>query len=390
MDKHWETKINPDLENDEILSLVSSGESYFRLVMTLINRAQRSIRLQMYILDNDQTGREVMEGLVHAAARGVDVRVLLDAYGSADINSKWLKKYTDKGITIRLYGAFKFARRWQMGRRLHQKILVVDKKFSLVGGLNISNHYRGVGSKPWLDFAILVKNGIGIQLHGLCDLVYNKRYMQLSSLKSKPSVLFNGSTEVGFLRNDWLGGKAEISRSYREQVALSRESISMVASYFLPGRRLRKRMKEAAERGVNIRLVLSSISDVILVKNATNYLYGRMLKAGIRIFEYKPGVVHGKMAVIDKRWATVGSYNLNHLSDYGSVELNLKVESGEFPGHVEASFDEIVNEYCEEISEDQFLKRTVFGHFYNWLAYVIVRMSQRLLLYFTKKGRVVK
>ena len=169
---------------------------------------------------------------------------------------------------------------------------------------------------------------------------------------------------------------------------MASDDIMIVASYFLPGRRIKKRLEEAAARGVRIRFVMSSVSDIPLMRAASRFLYRWMMKSGMEIYEYQPGVVHGKVALVDDRWITVGSYNLNHLSDYGSLEMNAEVDA---PVHVK-----VFSEHLQWLMDNQCVRIRSVSHggigghlsgMTDWLSYILMKAAESLLLFFTGKRK---
>lgn len=135
--------------------------------------------------------------------------------------------------------------------------------------------------------------------------------------------------------NDWFRGKRQIGAGYRAAFRKAQHSITVVASYFLPSRSIRTALKRAARRGVQVNLLLPGISDVPMAKRAIRYLYQEMLEVNIQIYEWEDSILHGKMAVVDNKWVTLLVYNLNHLSQYSSIEMNLEVLDDAFATSVQ-------------------------------------------------------
>ncbi len=155
-------------------------------------------------------------------------------------------------------------------------------------------------------------------------------------------------------RNDWVMKRSQISRSYIEMFRHAQDHIIMMSGYFLPGRVIRKNMRKAAARGVKIKLVLAGISDVMVAKNAERYMYNWLFRNGIEVYEYKPRVLHGKVAVYDGQWATIGSYNVNIISAYASIELNIDVNNRDFAGMLDQKLEKIIQEDCVLITKEDF------------------------------------
>jgi cardiolipin synthase len=154
--------------------------------------------------------------------------------------------------------------------------------------------------------------------------------------------------------------KNQISRTYLEMFKKAQTHITVMSSYLVPGRAFRKNMMLAAKRGVKIKVIVTGISDVALVKHAERYLYRFLLKNNIELYEYQPNVLHGKISTYDSKFVTIGSYNVNNLSAYLSVELNLDVLNEPFAREVETNLEKIIEEDCIKITEKEFERHNSF------------------------------
>ncbi|MBL87628.1 MAG: hypothetical protein CMO82_13345 [Winogradskyella sp.] len=193
--------------------------------------------------------------------------------------------------------------------------------------------------------------------------------------KIKPVLHSAGKTLVGIRQNDWLKNKTEVCDSYTNSINQAKNEIVIVSSYFLPGRRLNNAIIGACKRKVKVTLILAGISDVPLIRNATSYLYSLFLKQNVLIYEWNNSVVHGKAAVVDNKWSTIGSFNLNDLSCYGSIEMNVEIHSPYFSELLRSDFQNIINQ-CNEVTIDTIYKNTSFiSRFVNYMAYRMVRAA---------------
>lgn len=156
----------------------------------------------------------------------------------------------------------------------------------------------------------------------------------------------------------------------------------------MPGVTLRRIIKSATRRGVEIKIVLSEKSDVAFAKGATEYLYAWMLRNKIRLFEYKPSVVHAKVMAVDSEWLTIGSYNVNYLSDYSSIEMNIDVQSKEFAGKFQNEIEEIIKRDCHEITLSEYAHTSYLHRFSSWFSYQFVRINFSLLFFFQRKSKL--
>jgi cardiolipin synthase len=358
------------------LELLQSGEAFFEKLSELIKNATTEIHFQLYIFELDKTGKIIQDLLIEAAKRGVKIYVVLDAYGSKNLNEIWQKNFKNAGIEIYFYSPIKFGNYLHMGMRLHHKIICVDGQFALVGGINISDNYSAYTLQtPWLDFALLANGKVVEDLLKICKQTLNKVSKQ-PKYKIKQKVQKEHQPIIArVLQNNWIQAKFGITHQYKQKIRKADHEIILFASYFIPSLALKRLLKKAAKRGVNVKIVLSSISDVGLVKIATEYFYADMLKAGIKLYEWKQSVLHAKVALIDSYWISVGSYNLNHLSDFGSIECNLEVLDESFCTSTNLQLKQLMAEGCESISLEKFENRSnIFSKIYQAICYGLLRL----------------
>ena len=200
------------------LELVYSGKDYFARLEAIIRDAQFEIHLQMYLFENDATGKRIVAALKEAALRKVEIYVLLDGLGSLSFPDELLKDLKFSGINIRFFAPLFSTYTFYLGRRLHRKVVVADAKVALVGGINIADKYHGsTTEKPWLDYAVQLNGEIAKPLQQLCrDKYFKKR--ELKNTKIKSTFQIQNDTSVRILQNDWLKGKNEICDGYIKSI----------------------------------------------------------------------------------------------------------------------------------------------------------------------------
>jgi cardiolipin synthase A/B len=370
----------------ESIELVHSGEDYFARLRNIISDAQNEIHLQTYIFDNDSTGLEVVEALKEAAARNVKVFVLLDGYGSFKLPNSIFRDLVKYGVSIRFFSPWYSINNIYVGRRLHHKVIVADGEIALIGGINIADKYRGSDSElPWLDYAVQI-NGAAFckPLQQLCGNIYAKEN-KLRKRTITSGINNDKEAVIKLLRNDWLNQKNEISNAYLSKLRKADKEIIIVASYFLPGRKFSKVLKRAAKRGVKIKIILSGVSDLPIVMRATRYLYSSLLEQGIELLEWNRSVLHGKLALVDDTWSTIGSFNLNHLSSYGSIEMNVELNSSKLLQAIDEHLRDVI-EQCETVTFETIQSRKgTFESIKNWTAYFLVRIALVIATYLPYK-----
>lgn len=370
--------------------LIHSGREYFDTLLELIEEARESIHLQVYILDPDETGMVILDALKEAAERGIKVWLVTDGFGSLRLGKKFGEEMAKTGIQFRYFSPWPFPGILQAGRRLHHKVLVTDGNTALVGGINISDKYRGTEHEPpWLDYALLARGPVVKQIETICERIYRKQYtgIRLARLhKAKPNTPPLSPVMVRVSVNDWIRRRNEISAAYKHMLNGAHQEVLILASYFTPTRRLLKILVRAAKRGRSIHIILGKNSDIPMMKPAMEYLYAKLLRSGIHIYEYKKAVLHAKVCIVDNRWVSIGSHNLNHLSELLSVELNLEVLDQPFANTVAHEIKTVMAQDCISVKpEDHLRSETLWRKIKQWVSYKIISWSMRLLYLINKK-----
>jgi cardiolipin synthase len=372
------------------IQLLRSGDSYFSAVEKVIDEARDFIHFHTYILDEDETGQRIVDALIRAAKRGVRTYLLLDAFGTKYLSGTLIKSIENSGILFRFFSPTFITKGFYLSLRLHSKVVLADGETAILGGMNIANRYHGLPEKKeWLDYAILFKGPECVHLLNILQKLWNKRFIpgnERSREIIKDVVSWNENVKLIVLQNNWYRNKIEILKSYRYAFRDAREKMIIFASYFLPGRNERRLMRNASARGVDITVVFSAESDAPIFKRATRFLYDFILKNNIRIYEYLPSNLHAKVATVDGKWATIGSYNLNHLSDYASIEINVGILNEEFTSKFELELTGIIQNDCREVTFDEFnRKRNWITRLAGWASYQMIRLMMRIMFQMTSK-----
>lgn len=372
------------------LKLIHGGSEFFDLLIRQIDEAKNTIHLQIYIFSDDSTGQLVANALMEAAKRKVDVFLLVDGFASQDLSKEFIKQLEDSGIHFRFFEPLLKSTKFYFGRRLHHKLIAIDGNVAITGGLNIADRYNdSPEERAWLDYALMVEGEVAHELFKVCISMWERKKFPIlripKKIISKDKPLEDEPSMVRIRRNDWVLGKEQIWNSYSELFANARDNIIILGSYFLPGTGLRKRLRQAAKRGVEIKVILAGMSDVKIAKHAERYLYRWMLRHHIRVFEYQPTVLHAKIATADGRVMTAGSFNINDISTFASVELNLDIKNTVFVQQVERELEEIRKNDCVEVSASK-INIFSFKHFVQLLSYYFIRVSLKLsTFYFRQK-----
>ncbi len=369
------------------LRLVQSGYEYFDLLEQTIQSAQKCIHLQMYIYAEDQTGNRITQALIDAAKRGVMVFLVADGYASQDLSNTLIKKLSLAGIQFRFFNPLLKSKYFYLGRRMHHKIVVVDGSKALVGGINISDNYNDtIDSLAWLDWALYVEGEVAEKLEKVCEDLRKFEILEITKTRLRRKILTLPVEPVNVRVNDWVRGRKEITDSYLKMLRNATSRVTIVSSYLLPGKLLRRNLRLAAKRGIKIRLVMAGMSDVATSKYAERYMYQWLLRNKIEIYEYQKNILHGKLAVCDGQWLTLGSYNMNNISAYASIELNLDVHNPEFAGLVEQRIEKIIQNDCKKITQEEYESHsTLLNRFLQRSAYDIFRLMLFLFTFYFKQ-----
>ena len=375
--------MKPRFLRGNALHLLDSGMEYFPSLLEAIDGARRDIHLETYIFADDHTGRSVAHALARAARRGVNVRVLVDGFGGRDFPATLMPQLTDAGVHVLIYRRElgRFALRRRRLRRLHRKLVVIDGRMAFIGGINIiddSNAQDNIAHRH--DYAVRIEGPL------LRPIVRTSRRMwemvawasfkrRLRSASLLPAVAAPvGNQRAALLLRDNILHRRDIEEAYLEAIGSAREEIVIANAYFLPGRRFRRALTEAVQRGVRVILLLQGRVEYRLQHYATQALYGSLMNDGVRIFEYHQSFMHAKVAVIDTRWATVGSSNIDPFSLLLAKEANLLVDDAAFAGELRAHLDKAIRDGAKELLPDHWRQRPLHARLLRWASYQIVRL----------------
>jgi cardiolipin synthase A/B len=321
--------------------LFHSGDEYFASLLGAIAQARVSIDMESYIFDRDALGMKVLAGLREAATRGVRVRLIVDGFGSIGWNPEILRKLAARGVAARIYhplpwqlssrqldlGLRSFARGLGLlNRRDHRKTCLIDGRTAFVGGMNVSKrHLRSPSGEPgWRDTAAMVQGPEVRCLVDAFEAAWQGRHRSPSSRVRAHAHSMAGHRSLHSLlrlNNTWRS-RHHAYRELLRNVRQARRRIWLTTPYFLPRLSLVSALKERARAGVDVRVLLPAKNDVAAMQLVNESFYPALLRAGVRVFEYKPVTLHAKLMVIDD-WATVGSSNLNQRSLIHDLEVDV-------------------------------------------------------------------
>ena len=345
-------------ENDQVLEQMISA----------IEQAKKRVWLETYIYEPDSVGLKFREALINAAKRGCEVIFMFDHFGSSHLNRSFLEPLRRLGAEI-----FDFNPIWPWRRkgpllfRDHRKILVVDD-LSFCGSMNITLN-------PGKGFRDTVMKVQGPATHDLAKLFLNTLAETTGKNREEKSLVsgYQGGVTVQVLASNQRRKLYSIQSSMDLTLKRAKHNCYFTTPYFLPYDKLRKTIIEAAERGVDVRILTAGLSDIPLMRLASQHVYEQFLKAGVRIYEMLNQTLHAKTATIDGVYAWVGSYNLDHWSARRNLEVNTSVIDRNLTRELESHFESDLKN-CREISLPVWKKRSWFRRIINFLAYQIMRL----------------
>jgi cardiolipin synthase A/B len=390
---------SPPLRAGHHLQLLEGSRHFFPALVAAIDAARTEVLLETYIFDTTGTGADIAYALERAARRGVTVHLAMDGFGTPELPPFWQMRFDAARVDWALFsrpGAFGLLSPGQW-RRLHRKLCVVDGTVGFCGGINIlddlhdPNH--GALLSPRFDFALRVEGPLVRQMHDTMQRQWSRIEAMGQLRKARVGGAFERlragyrapqperpvrpdarNARAVLLLRDNFRHRAVIERSYLRAIGRARSEIIIANAYFVPGGRMRRALINAARRGVQVNLLLQGRYEYFMQYYASRPVFGALLRAGIRIHEYAPSFLHAKVAVIDGRWATVGSSNLDPLSLLLAREANVVVEDEGFARRLrDRLVDAIANE-GRAMDPAAYERRPPFQRLKERLALVVMRV----------------
>ena len=337
------------------LRLLENGEEFFPRVAGAIAAARSEILLETFILFEDKVGLALQRQLIAAAKRGVRVEMTVDGYGSPHFSPGFIAAFADAGVRLRVFDPHRpwLGMRMHMFRRLHRKLLVVDGERAFVGGINFSaDHLADFGPGAKQDYSVEVEGPLvaGIRDFMLAALAGDGTGERWRAPPADVGDAGADGTAIRFALRDNRDRTRTIEWEYREAIRNARHEILLANAYFFPGYGFARDLRHAARRGVDVVLIMQGHPDTPLARIART-LYRPLAEAGVQLHEYCRRPFHGKVAVVDGEWATVGSSNLDPLSLSLNLEANVCVRDARFAGELRGRLQRLMQEDCEPVDQ---------------------------------------
>ncbi len=329
-------------------SLIFSGDEYFENLLEQINLAQKSILIESYIFHLDPIGMKILHALGLASQRGVQIRLLVDGIGSYFWLPRLIKECESKKISCRVYHPFPFGTTFwlnlswkkfhyllwifqRINKRNHRKLALIDETTVFTGSFNISKVHSKIymGEKAWRDSGIIftpaqtpqVQKDIQTLIVSFNEAWDSSEYFHHSNFRSLlQRKRMTKTLDSRFRLNSRTYWRFLLLRDLNRKFLAANERIYITNAYFLPRKSILKNLRKKARKNIPVLLLLPRVTDIWFVREASRSLYTRLLKSGVRIFEYEKSILHAKTLIIDS-WATVGSHNLNHRSFNHDLEV---------------------------------------------------------------------
>lgn len=361
------------------IQLLENGDRFYPAVFDAISRAEQKIILETFIWFDDEVGRQLHAALLNAAQRGVHTEVLLDGYGSPDLSDAFVEELTAAGIIFRYYDPRPrlLGMRTNLFRRMHRKIVVIDARIAFVGGINYSaEQMSDYGPEAKQDYAVrvegpIVEDILQFELENLPGQRAARRWWRRHHRAEENRQ--PGEAQALFVWRDNDEHRDDIERHYLKMFTQAKREVMIANAYFFPGYRLLHAMRNAARRGVRVKLIVQGEPDMPIVKVGARLLYNYLVKGGVQIFEYHRRPLHGKVALMDDHWATVGSSNLDPLSLSLNLEANIIIHDRTFNQTLRENLSTIIADDCKQVDESMLPKRTWWNLSKSVLAFHFLR-----------------
>jgi cardiolipin synthase len=361
------------------VEVLTNGARFYPAMLAAIAGARYSINVEAYIFQPGHIADRVVDALAERARAGVEVRIVLDAIGSAAMLwSAAATRLTEAGCQLDYYQPLRWYRLHRANNRTHRELMIVDGRVAFIGGAGVADWwYEGDGDHhPWRDTMVRVEGPVVASIQG----VFSENWLEcggeiLTSPACWPPLGHTGPVEALLIRSS-PSDRATASRvAFQLLMACARESIDIHTPYFLPDHNLRRTFVDTVARGVRVRvLVPGPRTDQRLVRLASRRLYGELLEKGVRIFEYQPSMTHAKVMMIDDHWAVVGTTNFDNRSFEHNDEVNIAFRDRDVSARLRQDFEvDLTNSH--EVTYDEWLQRPVLERALKPLSWILERQQ---------------
>ena len=353
------------------LTLLQNGDEFYPAMLGAIDEAEQSITIEAYIYWAGNIGRRFADALAARARDGVQVKILLDAIGSATIGADILATLESGGCQVAWYNPIRWYTLGRFNNRTHRKSLIIDGRVAFTGGAGIADHWCGNASGPdeWRDTQIRLEGPAVVPLQsGFAHNWQQTTGELLTGGRFYPCLEPAGSLAVQTLLSSPETGGSSVRTMYYLSIVCARRSILIANPYFVPDPVAIETLLEAKRRGVDVRIMVSGIrNDNWIARHNSVRLLGRLLEAGVEIQEYNRSMLHQKTMVVDDVWVTIGTTNFDNRSFAHNEESNVCVFDRSLAGQLRRTFLDDVTA-CDVVRLEQWRRRGAWARTQEFVA----------------------
>jgi len=373
------------------VTLLIDGPATYAAMFKAMENARDHINLETYIIEDDETGRRFSDLLLKKQADGVQVNLVYDSRGSIGTPAPFFQRLRDAGVQVLAFNPvnpLKSRGSWSVAHPDHRKILIVDGKSVITGGINISEVYssrlsggsRRSGGKqdkkapiPWRDTDVQIEGPVVAEFQKLfLETWQTQKGAKLPERNYFPDLKAEGNALVRAVGSSPGESNRLTFVLYVAAITFSEKSLHVTNAYFVPDDQTMNALRDAAGRGVDVKIVLPGSTDVSLTLSAGRYHYSKLLKSGVKLYEHRNALLHAKTAVIDNVWSTVGSTNMDFWSFSSNDEVNAVILSKEFASEMEKMFAADIAA-SHEITLEEWETRPLLPRIKEWFAHQFER-----------------
>ena len=366
--------------NKEI-KILKSGHEKFIDLFEEINKAKHHIHLEYFNFRNDSIANALFDLLAKKVEEGVEVRALFDAFGNSSNNkplkNKHLKAIRNKGIEIEKFDPFRFPWINHAFHRDHRKIIIIDGEIGYTGGMNIADYYiKGLPKVgEWRDIHVRIEgNAVKCLQEIFLHMWNNTTHQNIEGEmyyphNKKDTNTINGEKHIAIVDRNPQKDTKIMRRSLAMAIESAEENVQIINPYFTPTRIIKKAIKNALKKGVNVEIMISGKSDIPFTPDATMYIANRLQKKGADIYIFNGGFHHSKVMMIDSLYCSIGSANLNSRSLRYDYEINAFIFDKKTTSELTRIFNEDQKD-CTLLTSEMYKKRSLWKKFKGWFAHL--------------------
>jgi cardiolipin synthase len=365
------------------VEVLTNGEVYYEAELAAIRRARHSVNVEAYIFKTGEIARRFVEALTERARVGAQVNLLIDAIGSLATPRRYFDDLAAAGGRVAFYHAVRWVTLPRINNRTHRELIVIDGEVGFLGGAGVGDHWlkpygRKNEKRRWRDTMFRVEGDAVRDLQSTFaenwlettgEILSDSGYFPCCEAPGPTTALIVGSAPTA-------GHSTRSRMLFQTLLASAQRSIHITSPYFLPDRSARGEMIRAIhERGVEVKVVNpGQHTDHLITRRSSRRLYGELLRAGARIYEYQPGMIHTKTMIIDHMWSVVGSTNFDHRSFGLNDEVNLAAYDADLAERLEADFARDLSE-SRQVTYTEWRQRSFVERSHEWVGRLLERQQ---------------